>query len=76
MNIDPAQIEKHITKKTTGILAVHVYGTPCDVYAIQKIAKKHIPICVYKHAIASLLTHIDIQWIEYGKIRKRIFSKE
>ncbi len=52
MNIDPSQMEKHITKKTTGILAVHVYGTPCDVHAIQKIAKKHKLKVIYDAAHA------------------------
>ena len=34
-------IEKKITKKTSAILATHVYGMPCDVYKIIKIAKKY-----------------------------------
>ncbi len=37
-NIDPACIEKLITDKTTAILATHVFGNPCDIDAIQKIA--------------------------------------
>src|SRR3989344_8798583 len=41
MNIDADKIEKNITKKTTAILGVHVFGTPCDVKKIQKIAKKY-----------------------------------
>ena len=40
-NIDPAQIEAAITPKTTAILATHVFGVPCDVDAIQKIAVAH-----------------------------------
>jgi len=38
MNLNPDMIEKCITPKTTGILATHVFGTPCDVNAIQDIA--------------------------------------
>lgn len=38
MNIDAGKIEKMITPKTTGILAVHVFGVPCDVEKIQQIA--------------------------------------
>lgn len=34
-------IEKHINNKTTAILATHVYGIPCDLLKIKKIAKKH-----------------------------------
>lgn len=38
LNIDPQRIEAAITPQTTAILAVHCYGHPCDVDAIQKIA--------------------------------------
>lgn len=41
LNISPASIEACITPKTTGILATHVYGNPCDIDAIQAIAEKH-----------------------------------
>lgn|SRR3989338_27174 len=41
MNIDPAQIEKKITKKTKAILPVHFAGRPCEMDTIAKIAKKH-----------------------------------
>jgi dTDP-4-amino-4,6-dideoxygalactose transaminase len=37
-NLDPALIEPAITPRTTAIMPVHVYGTPCDVEGIQKIA--------------------------------------
>jgi dTDP-4-amino-4,6-dideoxygalactose transaminase len=40
-NINPDAIEKAITPLTTGILATHVFGNPCDIEAIQKIADKH-----------------------------------
>ncbi len=40
-NINPDGIEALITEKTTAILPVHVFGTPCDVERIQKIADKH-----------------------------------
>lgn len=39
--IDPSKIEAAITKDTQAILATHVYGLPCDVEAIDAIAKKH-----------------------------------
>lgn len=38
MNIDADKIESMITPQTTAILAVHVFGTPCDVKKIQEIA--------------------------------------
>jgi len=40
-NIDPIQVEKMITPKTTAILAVHVYGDACDIEGLQKIADNH-----------------------------------
>src|SRR5581483_3522330 len=39
LNIDPASVERSITPRTTGILAVHVYGNPCDVEALQRVAE-------------------------------------
>lgn len=39
-NIDPALIERKITSKTKAILPVHLYGYPCDMPAIMKIARE------------------------------------
>ncbi len=39
--IDVTKIESLITPKTVAILGVHVYGSICDVEAIDRIAKKH-----------------------------------
>ncbi len=41
LNINPAKIEEAITENTTAILATHVFGNPCDVEAINLIAKRH-----------------------------------
>ena len=38
-NLDPVAIERLITPRTTGIIAVHVWGRPCDVDAIETIAQ-------------------------------------
>lgn len=38
-NILPEEIEKKINKKTRGIIAVHIFGQPCDIDRISKIAK-------------------------------------
>lgn len=51
-NIDVNQIEPLITEKTTAILAVHVYGNPCNVYEIEEIAKKHNLKVIYDAAHA------------------------
>jgi len=38
LNIDPAQIEKRITKKTKAILVIHFAGRPCAMNEIMAIA--------------------------------------
>lgn len=40
-NIDPAEVEKHITSKTKAIIPVHYTGQPCDMQAITELAAKH-----------------------------------
>lgn len=50
LTIDPASVEKAITAKTAAILAVHVYGTVCDVNALQIIADKHNLKLIYDAA--------------------------
>ncbi|GAB1402346.1 hypothetical protein MASR1M68_12570 [Elusimicrobiota bacterium] len=40
-NIDVSKIEKKITKKTKAIMPVHIFGNPCNMKEIIKIAKKH-----------------------------------
>lgn len=40
-NLDPAQIEKHITPNTKCIIPVHTFGMPCDMKAIMEIAENH-----------------------------------
>ena len=40
-NIDPTKIEEKITEKTKAIMPVHLFGMPCDMEPIMKIAKKH-----------------------------------
>src|SRR5438067_3961121 len=40
-NIDPAAIEKAISKKTRAIIPVHLYGRPVDLDSITAIASRH-----------------------------------
>ena len=66
--IDENKIEDKITKNTKAILAVHVYGYPCNVDKIEKIAKKYNLKVIYDGAHAfgskfkgkSLLSYGDI----------------
>lgn len=50
--MDPDKIEALITDKTSAIVPVHVYGMPCDVKAIDAIAKKHNLKVIYDAAHA------------------------
>ncbi|MGE0614880.1 MAG: DegT/DnrJ/EryC1/StrS family aminotransferase [Bacteriovoracia bacterium] len=44
-NMDPADLERKITKKTKAIMPVSLYGLPADMDPIMKIARKHnIPV--------------------------------
>ena len=48
--INPELVEKAITERTSAILATHVYGTPCDVEKIEKIAQKYNLKVIYDAA--------------------------
>ncbi|WP_338815494.1 DegT/DnrJ/EryC1/StrS family aminotransferase (plasmid) [Bernardetia sp. Wsw4-3y2] len=71
--IDADLIENAITEKTTGILATHVYGIPCDVEKIEKIAQKHNLKVIYdaahcfgvKYKGQSLLNYGDISTLSF-----------
>jgi len=41
LNIDPLKIEEKINKNTKAILPVHLFGHPCEMDEIKKIARKH-----------------------------------
>jgi dTDP-4-amino-4,6-dideoxygalactose transaminase len=56
-NIDPVRIEERITERTCAILATHVYGYPCNVGAIESLARKFNLRVIYDaaHAFGSML---------------------
>ena len=68
LNIDATKIEEAITENTSAILATHVYGNPCDVVAIDKIAKKHNLKVIYDGAHAFGVQVKGISIFEYGDI--------
>lgn len=41
LGADPSKIEECITKKTKAIIVVHMFGNPCEILEIKRIAKKH-----------------------------------
>ncbi len=79
-NIDPKDVEKKITKKTCAILAVHVYGNPCDVEKLQNIADRYNLRLIYDAAHAfgveykkrSVLTYGDVSTLSFHATK--IFS--
>jgi dTDP-4-amino-4,6-dideoxygalactose transaminase len=58
LTLDPSKIEDLITTKTSGILGVHVYGTPCAVGPIKSIADRNGLRVIYDAAHA-FETEID-----------------
>lgn len=50
LNIDPSAIESAITRQTAAILPVHIFGTPCNVDIINRIALKHKLKVIYDAA--------------------------
>jgi dTDP-4-amino-4,6-dideoxygalactose transaminase len=52
LTIDPSSIRKAITAKTSAILAVHVYGTVCDLNELQRIADEYNLRLIYDAAHA------------------------
>ena len=50
LTIDETKIEAAITENTTTILATHVFGNPCNIEAIKKIAEKYNLKVIYDAA--------------------------
>lgn len=40
-NLDPREVEKLISDKTSAILGVHLWGRPCAIGDLERIAKQH-----------------------------------
>lgn len=68
LTIDETKIEAAITEKTTCILATHVFGNPCNVEAIDAIAKKHNLKVIYDAAHCFGVTYKGKSIFEFGDI--------
>jgi dTDP-4-amino-4,6-dideoxygalactose transaminase len=73
LNIDPTKIEAAITSDTSAILATHVYGNPCDIEALEKIAQKHKLKIIYDAAHAFGTTYKGKSVFEYGDVSTTSF---
>lgn len=65
-NLDPARVEAAITPRTTAIMPVHCYGTPCDVDALDDIARRHGLKVIYDAAHAFGVRHKGASVLEHG----------
>src|SRR5690606_39370792 len=68
LTIDESKIEEAITEKTTAILATHVFGNPCNVVEIEKIAKKHNLKIIYDAAHSFGVKYNGQSVFNYGDI--------
>lgn len=65
-NLDPEDVERKITKDTTAILPVHVYGNPCDVEAFDRLGKKYNIKIIYDAAHAFGCKYQGKSLVSYG----------
>lgn len=66
--IDSKKLEMAITPKTKAIMAVHVFGYPCDVEEIERIANKHGLKVIYDGAHAFGAKFKGKSLLDYGDI--------
>jgi len=68
LTINPEKIERKITDRTSAILAVHVFGNPCNIESIQEIARKYNLKVIYDAAHAFGVRYHDRSIVEYGDV--------
>jgi dTDP-4-amino-4,6-dideoxygalactose transaminase len=68
LTIDDTKIEAAITEETTCILATHVFGNPCNIEAIQRIAAKHQLKVIYDAAHCFGVKYNGKSIFEYGDL--------
>ena len=68
LNIAPKNIEKSITKNTSAIVPVHVYGNSCEVEVIDCIARKNNLKVIYDAAHAFGVKYKGKSILNYGDI--------
>lgn len=68
LTIDETKIEEAITSKTTAILSTHVFGNPCNIEVIEKIAEKYNLKVIYDAAHAFGVQYNGKSIFEYGDV--------
>jgi len=66
--IDPNKIESAITKNTKAILPVHVFGFPCDIDKIERIAKDYNLPVIYDGAHSFGAKYRGRALLDYGTV--------
>ncbi len=76
-NLDPKEVIKKISTRTKAIMAVDIFGHPCNIVQLKKIAKKYklklitdsaqAPYSLYKGKIASTLSDVGGISLNYHK---------
>jgi dTDP-4-amino-4,6-dideoxygalactose transaminase len=69
-NLNPRQVVKALTKRTTGIIGVHLWGRPCEIEALSDIAQArglklifdaaHAFGCSYNHTMVGSFGNAEI----------------
>lgn len=67
-NINSNKIEAKITRKTSALVPVHVFGNPCEVEQIQDVAQKHDLKVIYDAAHAFDTEYKGQSVLNYGDI--------
>lgn len=68
LTIDETKIEAAITDKTSAILATHVFGNPCEVEAIEQLAKKYNLKVIYDAAHCFGVQYKGRSIFEFGDV--------
>jgi dTDP-4-amino-4,6-dideoxygalactose transaminase len=68
LTLDPDRVEALITPRTSAILAVHVFGLPCRIECLARIAARHHLVLIYDAAHAFGLTMAGRSIADYGDV--------
>jgi dTDP-4-amino-4,6-dideoxygalactose transaminase len=68
LTIDETKIEAAITDKTTAILATHVFGNPCNIEYMERLALKYGLKVIYDAAHCFGVTYLNKSIFEFGDI--------
>jgi dTDP-4-amino-4,6-dideoxygalactose transaminase len=73
LNVDVEKIEEKVTSNTTALLFTHVYGNPCNVEEIERIARKYDLKVIYDAAHCFGVKYKDKSLYNYGDIATTSF---